>query len=314
MTRKQKRSLASQAGFVVFLFLILAMVLLTSLALGVDIGKAYDNQRQIQIAADAASLAALTALGSETSYSRVVAMILTIAAANGVDSDEVLGSPPRCGRWDNVSFAPEQDGVCRGDSTAIEVTVRRAVPTNFGRLANKPEFNLTARSVGYLPAPTSGNCIRPFGIEQSFLSSLDLQDGGTFSLSGTQESGNWGKIDLNGNSSSGEEYTNLMLHNLCDEQIAAGNSVSSGTGNAAIEQVFETILSDTTTPLASQNMVFAVTTDFGVGNSLVQLLRFIRVDLLSQGGNGQKWRATFKIVELDTQPDPLDQPARQLVQ
>ena len=105
-----------------------------------------------------------------------------------------------------------------------------------------------------------------------------------------------------------------MLHNLCDEQIAAGNSVSSGTGNAAIEQVFETILNDTTTPLASQNMVFAITTDFGVGNSLVQILRFIRVDLLSQEGNGQKWRATFKIVELDTQPDSLDQPTRQLVQ
>jgi hypothetical protein len=143
---------------------------------------------------------------------------------------------------------------------------------------------------------------------------LGAAEGGTFSISGTQGAGNWGKIDLYGNASSGTAYTNFMLHNLCDDQIAAGRSVSAGTGNAAIEEVFETILNDTCTPLASKNMVFAVTTDFGVGNSLVRILRFIRVDLLSQQGKGARWQAKFRIVELDSEPDSAPQTTRQLVE
>jgi hypothetical protein len=314
MEPTNEEDLRSQRGFVVLLFLLLAVVLFTSLAFAVDMGKAFDQQRKIQIAADAASLAALHALGSDTSYSKVLATVLQIAQANHIDDSEVILEAPRCGTWSNDTFTPLTQGVCRDTSTAVEVTIRRRIPTNFARFIHQNEFNLSARAVAALSPPQQRICIRPFGIEDSFLSSLGVGNGDTFAVSGTQESGNWGKLDINGNASSGEEYTNLMLHNLCDEQIAIGSSVSAGTGNAAIEQVFETLLNDTGTPPAGSNMVFAVTTDFGVGNSAVEILRFVRVDLVAQQGRGQRWTATFRIVEMDTQPDPPSYSTRQLVQ
>ncbi len=131
---------------------------------------------------------------------------------------------------------------------------------------------------------------------------------------GTQNSGNWGKIDLDGNSSSGTVYTSLMLNNLCDDSFAPGNWVSAGTGNAQISQVFQSLLSDTSPPLAWSNLVFAVTSDFPQGNGLVQIRRFMRVDVLSQRGNGQGWSLTMRVVQLDAQPDSRTPGRRQLVE
>lgn len=314
MIRKSTSPPTSESGFVILLFFIFTAIMMTSLAFAVDMGKAYDQQRQIQIAADAASLAAVNTLGARASYSTMLSTVGAIAAANGITTEELMEQPPRCGTWSEGHFVPHSGRVCNQTSTAVEVTIKRSVPTNFARMANKSEFNLTAQSVGYMPPPTGGSCIRPFGIEESYLSCLNISDGDTFSVSGTQGSGTWGKVDINGNASSGEQYTSLMLTNICDEQISAGNRISVGTGNAAINQVFESLLSDASPPFAWQNMVFAVTSDFGNGNGLVQIKRFIRVDLLSQQGQGKKWTATFRIVELDAQPDPPTQPSRQLMQ
>ena len=142
---------------------------------------------------------------------------------------------------------------------------------------------------------------------------MRISPDGTFSVSGTQGSGNWAKIDLEGNASSGEEYTKMMLSNLCDKAIAPGSYVSSGTGNAQIDQVFQALLDDTSPPRAAENMVLAVTSDFGKGNSQVQIQRFIKVDLLSQAGSGSGWRATFRIVDWDTEPEPPVPPTRRLM-
>jgi Flp pilus assembly protein TadG len=314
MIRKSKSSPTSESGFVIILFFLVTAVLMTFLAFAIDMGKAYDQQRQIQISADAASLAAISTLGSSASYTTMLSTVGTIALANGITMEELMEQPPRCGTWNNGSFVPQSGRICNKTSTAVEVTIKRSVPTHFARMTDKSEFNLTARSVGYMPPPAGGSCIRPFGIEESYLSSLDISDGDTFSVSGNQGSGTWGKVDIAGNASSGEEFTSLMLTNMCDEQIVAGNFISVGTGDAAINQVFESLLSDSTAPYSWQNMVFAVTSDFGNGNGTVQIRRFIRVDLLSQQGQGRGWAATFRIVELDSQPDPPIKPTRQLMQ
>jgi hypothetical protein len=104
-----------------------------------------------------------------------------------------------------------------------------------------------------------------------------------------------------------------MLTNLCDEEIAPGKYVSTGTGNARIEEVFQALLEDMSPPFAASNMVLAVTSEFGNGNSQVQIQRFIKVDLLSQEGAGSNWQASFRIVEWDAQPDLPTQPSRRLM-
>jgi hypothetical protein len=313
MSTQSERSDRNESGFVVFMFMIMTAVLLTSVAFAVDMGRAYDEQRQLQIVADAAALSAAGALGSDTSYMKILSVITAIARANGSTVDEIMESEPRCGTWENNSFVPSTGRSCPTSANAVEVSVERTIPTQFARLMNQNSFTLRANAVAYLPPPKGGNCIRPFGIEESHLDGLNVSKGGTFSVSGSQGSGNWGKIDLGGNASSGQEFTQLMLSNLCDESIATGNYVSSGTGNAQIDQVFQALLQDTSPPFASSNMVLAVTSDFGSGNSQVQIVRFIKADLLSQSGSGKSWQATFRLVEWDAQPEPPSPQLRRLM-
>lgn len=303
-----------EGGFVLCLLLVFVAILMMSLSFAIDIGRAHDQQRQMQIAADAASLAALGSLGAASSYSSVLTTVTAIAQANGVSPQEIMANPPRCGVWSEGSFVPQRTSQCDSSSTAVEVSVNRSLPAHFARILNKEQFNLTARAISYLPPAVNGSCIRPFGVENSYLSPLNIPAGGTFSVRGTQGSGNWGKLDIGGNMSSGTQYTAMMQNNVCHPDVAVGNSVSVGTGNAQIEQVFQTLLEDPTPPLAAQNMIIAVTSDFANGNSVVQIDRFIMVDLLSQSGAGSRWMATFRIVEWDAQPEPPTQPTRQLVQ
>lgn len=272
------------------------------------------EHRRLQISADALSIAGAGALGPSADYSSVAALISNVARANNVTGQEMSNPAPRCGIWQNGTFLPRTDGLCDKTSTAVEVTLKRPVSASFAQFLAFPSVTISTRAVTYRPTFTPGNCIRPFGVENSYLSKLNLTNGTTFTVNGTQGPGNWGKIDLYGNASSGTEYTNLMLNNLCDDQIAAGKIVSVGTGNAKISDVFQTLLSDSTPPYAWHGMVFAVTTDFPNGNGVVQILRFIRVDLVSQQGNGQNWAATLRITDLNAEPDPRTPPARVLMQ
>jgi hypothetical protein len=302
-----------ERGFVVFMLMVFAAILMMSLAFAVDIGRAHDQQRQIQIAADAASLAALGSLERSSSYADVLATVAMIANANGVSLQELMESPPRCGIWSNGSFVPQTANQCDSSSTAVEVSINRSLPAHFARLLNRSTFDLTARAISYLPPATNGSCIRPFGVENSFLSRLGLPAGDTFSIEGNQGSGSWGKLDIGGNMSSGTQYTTMMQNNVCHQDVAVGNPISVGTGNAQIEEVFKTLLDDSTPPRAAENMVIALTSDFGSGNSSVLIERFIKVDLIAQSGTGQRWQATFRIVEWDAKPQPPSQPLRQLV-
>jgi len=313
MACRPERDSQNEAGFILFMFMVMTAVLLTSVAFAVDMGKAYDEQRQLQIVADSAALSAVGALGSGTDYTRVLSVITAIAQANGATVDEIMEQEPRCGTWTNGTFVASASRSCPTSANAVEVSIKRTIPTQFAHLMNQRSITLHASAVAHLPPPEGGNCIRPFGIEQSYLDDMRLSPDGTFSVSGTQGSGNWGKIDLGGNASSGEEYTRMMLSNLCDEAIAPGNYVSSGTGNAQIDQVFKALLEDTSPPRAANNMVLAVTSDFGKGNSPVQIQRFIKVDLLSQAGSGSRWSATFRVVDWDADPEPPVQPSRRLM-
>jgi hypothetical protein len=301
------------SGFAVFIFMLALSVLLTSMVFAVDMGQAHDQRRQLQNVADAGALAAVAALGADTDYTKILSVVTTIAVTNGATVDEVMAIEPRCGMWEDGMFKAGGVHSCNSSMNAVEVSVTRSMPTTFGRLLNQDSFQFRTSAVAYKPPPIGGSCIRPFGIEQSALESVRGFTGETFSLGGTQEGGNWGKLDIIGNSSSGVEYTRLMLTNLCDEAIKAGGYVSSGTGSAQIEQVFQSLLEDTTPPLAARNMVFAVTPDARRGNSTVQILRFIKVDFLGHGGSGPRWRADFRVVEWDAQPDPPVQPTRRLV-
>lgn len=303
----------SEKGAVLVLLVCCLGLCIAFLAFAIDVARAIAEKRKIQIVADLSSLSALHRLGRNATYQSVLERILTVASVNGVAAAEVTQIVPRCGVWASGVFLPAATGVCDATSNSIEVTIQRSLPLYLPQWFAKNALLLEGRSVSYQP-PTVGNCIRPFGIEESAVEASSLVNGSTFTISGTQNSGNWGKIDLDGNSSSGTVYTDLMLNNLCNDAFAPGNWVSAGTGNAQISQVFQTILSDASATPAWRNLVLALTSDFPRGNGLVQIRRFMRVDILSQRGGGQGWSATLRIVELDAQPDSATPARRQLVE
>jgi hypothetical protein len=289
-------------------------VLCSFLAFAIDMSRLYNERHKAQIAADAATLAGLNTLVAGTTYSDVLDAITTNGNYNGASSGEILEARPRCGTWIQNSFISQPDGVCDSTSTAVEVTVKRALPVGLGNILGLAPSLIVTRAVGYKPLYRPGTCIRPFGIENSYFTQLNVPVGGIFTVSGSQSAGNWGKLDITCNASSGTSFTEAMLSNICDDSIAIGNQVSTGTGNAQISQVFSTMLADTTLPLASRSMVFAITTDFPNGNGYVELLRFIRVDLLSQSGSGQNWQATLRAVDLDAEPESMKPPDRDLME
>lgn len=309
---KQPRN--DEHGITIVLFSMFLFVLCSFLAFSLETSGLYTEEHKAQITGDAATLAGLNALVTGTTYANVLAAVTTNASANGASSEEVLQAPPRCGNWINNSFVPQPSGLCDNTSTALEVTLHRTLPASLSRIFGLSARSVTTRSVGYKPLYRPGNCIRPFGIEDSYFKRNNITLGSTFTVAGSQSSGNWGKLDINGNASSGTAYTNAMLSNICDDQIQAGNHVSAGTGNAQISQVFSTILADTTPPIASQRMIFAITSDFPNGNGCVQLLKFIRVDLLSQSGSGQNWQATLRAVDLDAEPESMTAADRDLME
>lgn len=304
----------SERGITIVLFSMFLFVLCSFLAFAIDMSQFYTERHKAQIAADAGTLAGLSSLVPGTTYNDVVNAITTSASYNGATPSELLGTQPRCGTWTNGSFVPQPAGICDSTSTAVEVTLQRSLPVGLGSILGMAPHLTVVRAVGYKPLYKPGNCIRPFGIENSYFTRLNVPVGGTFTVNGSQSAGNWGKLDINTNASSGTSFTEAMLSDICDDSISVGSRVSTGTGNAQISQVFSTILADTSLPLASKSMVFAITTDFPNGNGYVQLLRFIRVDLLSQTGSGQNWRATLRAVDLDAEPESIVPPDRDLME
>jgi Flp pilus assembly protein TadG len=314
MSKTRIPSGGANIGFVLIMFALMSVVIFGAVGFAVDVSRVYDEQRRIQIAADAAALAGVATLGASASYSGVLAAVTTIANANSISTDEVTSVPPRCGTWSGGAFSPSSSDQCDSSSSAIEVTIKRRLRLGLARVVHEGDFVLTARSVGYNATSSEANCIRPLGIEGSYFSNLNVPVGGTFSIGGTQGAGNWGKIDIFGNSSSGQQYTNMMLSNACDNSFVPGGVVSQGTGNADIRQVFDTLLGDQAPPFATQGMVVALTSDFTQGNGVVTIQRFLRVDLLSHQGNGKSWTSTFRVVDLDAEPDPPPSRTRQLVE
>jgi hypothetical protein len=308
-----KHSGERERGVVLVLFVGCMGLCMAFLVFAADIARVLCEKRKLQMVADIAALSALNRLGDDTSYARVFERVVSVASLNGFTATEVTEIRPRCGTWTAGIFVRTAADVCDDRTNSVEVTVRRRLPLFFPDWFSRDSVLLEGRAVSYQP-PSVRNCIRPFGIEESALSEMQLSNGSIFTISGTQSSGNWGKIDLDGNSSSGTVYTDLMLNNLCSDAFTAGNWVSAGTGNAQISQVFQTLLSDQIPPLAGSNLVLAVTSDFPRGNGVVQIRRFMRVDILAERGSGQGWSSTMRVVELDAQPDSTTQQTRQLVQ
>jgi hypothetical protein len=294
-------------------FVLLSLACLFGIAaLVVDLGHGYYQQRTIQNAADAASFAAVNLLSSTITDTEIVQESQELAGANGMDLSEILDI--ECGNWDRdartfSACADPCTGLCLCEScsdaqaNAVRVFANRHVSTSFGRLLGVSHLFPVVESIAHRRMDPDAMCLRPFGIETSYLDDEDdpIEIGDTFVIK-TPSPGNWGKLDVGGiNMSDGTNFRKYMLEGICDVIVNVGDQIGPGTGfGGTIETAF--------VPVLGEELIFLGVSDFGEGNSdTVAVNDFLKVRFDAQKKMGANWEATFTLLARPAQiPDPND--------
>ena len=305
-------------GGVVLVFLAITLVvILAAAAYTVDFGRALKVKRDLQIASDAAAISAANLLpASDATVLQEVRAILTANGVNGTTEAQSI----ECGVWDTTaktftSCSGPCTGACPctscsdGVANSVQIRSKRDVGTTLARLVGVNTLQPDVLAVAIRDGSTGG-CIRPFGILRSILDSVAV--GQEFTVGGKQAPGNWGKLDIGGNMSSGNNFESAMLNGVCNAQIAVGGTVSTGTGfGGSISHVLDDF-SLPTYQSNALNMLIALVDGFT--NNTSTMLEFARVDFVRQSGSGSNWQGTFRLVARDqVPPTPPGAGPRELV-
>lgn len=139
-----------ETGQVLVIFALGSLVFLGMLALAIDVGTMYVERRQAQNAADATAL-----VGAQHSTgglpqpaiaaSSAVAAAREYAVRNGFSTSVLAGN----GVWDGEVWvsSPPQSGAFAGDTSCIEVAIRKSRDSLFGGILGVAGLNVTARAV-----------------------------------------------------------------------------------------------------------------------------------------------------------------------
>lgn len=311
MTTRRKNEL----GTILLYFSFSLAVLVGVTAIAVDLGRLFLEQRRIHYAADSAAIAAANKLNGLVADSTVDQEARAIGSLNGLASSEINVGGVQCGTWTGSnpmsgSFSPCCSGVscsCSNcadqDANAVRVLTNRTFVTSFAKLLHVNTLSTQEFSIARAVRAPGFNCLVPFGVEVPSISGTQV--GSTFTV-GNNSPGNWGKLDVGGQMSSGSNFHDAMLNGICDASAIIGNSVSQGTGSGgSISNVFDDVLQYH----KNMGMVIGVVTSFAQGNGNVTILNFAKVDFVSQTGNGNGWRGTFRLVEYPTIPPTGGNPA-----
>lgn len=308
MTLFLKDSLKQEdEGFVITLTSTLLFVLCVVAAFVVDYGRALWEERRIQNAMDYAAQAGATLMGTASlTYADVEQEVQAIAGANGVDPSEIESI--NCGRWQEISGSVGEyefisEACDASGANAVQVNSTRRMKTTFARVMGNQALWPSAVAIAMRPTSSIAQCIKPFGIELSMIIDNTVEEGDVFTV-GKNSPGNWGKLDIGGNMSSGVNFMDAMLNDVCDEDVALNSVVSPGTGfGGAIDQVFDEVLDEG----EDQSMIVAANSDFGNGNSDVTILEFLEIDYIHDNGkSGANWQGTFRLIKRNATPPTGD--------
>ena len=183
----------NEKGAIVALVAIMSPALVGGLGLVMDLGFAYVMKRRLQIAADAAAVAAAHEIRREN-YSTYRAAALYDSSINGFDD----------GDGANITVSrPPASGPKSGDSGFVEVTIRDQSPLFFMRLFRTTPLDISARAVAGVQS-----------VSQCAIA-LNDDDTGAFTVAGSAH----------------VELRNCGIHvNSLDDEAAKG--IGGGTVNA----------------------------------------------------------------------------------
>lgn len=259
-------------------------------ALSLDVANTFLEQRKEGIAADAAALAGATLLtnvvqnvGSVTTEAR------NLALANGLSDAEIAagnGGAIEVGSWNGTNFTA--GGTIGGRFNAVRVPARRNVAMNFAKVVGFGTMNPAVESVAMLTGANEVTGAIPFGLGANVLDGKGFDPTNNIVvLSGTQNSGSWGKLDLCGINMSSNPNTTYYIANGVPCTISIGES-SAGAGVSGLKQAFD--------PIEGEIRIFPIVDQFGPGNSGGTIEGFILAKVIDSSGNGQNWQLTLELI------------------
>ena len=290
---------ANESGTALVLLTVFIVALFGFAALSLDVGCVYQEQRHIQIAADAAALAGATLL---TNQNQNVGLIRkeakAIAGANGVKPNEIAASSSgdiQVGLWTNGTFSANTTGP-EGRYNAVQVPARRKVNLMFARVVGMNFMNPAVDSVAIVDSVRCPWAASPLGITSNALA--DATIGSTFIVGEKVGSaGQWGALNFEGRTHTSGEWEAAMLNGYTGA-VCAATSVPTETDPGAndVKQVMEKLLA------SGQTIIVPVVNDLDLaGATAVETFGFVGLQVVGlsvQGGS--KMQITFKLVSVMT--------------
>jgi Flp pilus assembly protein TadG len=298
----QSRWKREERGTTIVLVVVAMVALLGFAALSVDISHLYQQQRDIQSATDAASLAASALITNPTPADSVIIQeAVNLAAANGISASEISASSisnsgtVQLGEWDGSSFTAGTKPY-----NAVRVPAKRTVNLFFGPVVGLKKKVTAVHSVAINGNKTdsfggNGYGSISFGLD---LSMLDQPLGSIVTIDKSNSgggAGNFGQLDfssLNKNNSWSDN-----MYPGCNCTLAIGDQVGTIPGkNGGCPECTDTGFSER---LASNPYaIMPVIGNWPNGNSgNATIVGFVGVKIISVTGPGN-WSVTFQIVPI----------------
>ena len=300
-----------ERGVVIVWYALFLMLLLSFVAVGIDLAKLLATRTQLRNAADAAALAGASAMNPETGVIVPDAAIARAQQTASMNKAFVDGEAP---------IVLDAADVVVGANTC-KVTVRRqdanSIVTYFANVLGIPSLQLTATATAKMDTSSSALCgITPLCVSHNAGDGFHV--GQVYQLKyagGSGVDGNYGGLTLppcanipavcQGFAYDGASMYRCLLehHDYCCE-IKAGQSISTNPGNmsgptkTAIQYLFnlDTVQQENITYSdyvsrggnGSRVIVVAITTPPTTGSSPVTILQFGAFFLVNIPGNGGK--------------------------
>jgi len=263
-------------------------------ALSIDIGRAYAEQRRLQFAADAASMAAVLHIADGANAVKTEAS--AILDANGFSDENAV---VECANWDQENkIYPPPFVECSTSSgaNAVVVEAKGSVQMKFARVLGPNFLNLVRPAIAMRELENSVQCIKPFGIHEDFIA--DYVAGDVFEI-GSHTAGMWGKLAIADHNINGvPEFRSHMIDGVCHAEVAIGQPVPVNHGVAGLQNPNPPIFQQ----LIGEELFMAV---YGpLENEPYVIKKFVELTYVpgsSQGG-GIHWKAKFTVVNDDADP------------
>ena len=169
--RKRTVQPNQRRGATIVLVAVLIVVVGGMAAFAVDLARIYSGVNEMQTGADAAALAGAVRLKKNPGLS-AVANTQTFAAANTAFGTAIAlaAGDVEGGFWDPATSAFTASGW--PTANAVRVTTRATPTLAFGSLMNRPSVTASRGAVAWIANQASRDCIKPFGLNLSYLNTL----------------------------------------------------------------------------------------------------------------------------------------------